>query len=144
MAKNIYVQLGNDVYELEKGQENLFSNGTLLKPKEGKAKYLAQCKAELRRHLINVVNNTGLMFAVIRSVAPSGMSRNISFFVHTQGVLGPGMQNISNLIATVLEWQCKDAAVLVKCCGMDMVHHTAECLSRVLYDGPDRIPTQTL
>ena len=140
MAKHIYVQVGNDVYELEKGQEDLFSSGTLLKPKEGKAKYLAQCKAQLRAYFIEVVSGNSVMFAIVRSVAPSGMSRRISFHVYA----GIGMVNISSLVAAVLEWKCEDCTVLVKGCGMDMVHHTAECLSRVLYDGPDRIPTQTL
>jgi hypothetical protein len=144
MAKHIYVQVRDDVYKLDKGQENLFSSGTLLKPKQGKVKYLAQCKAELRRYLMNVVDGTGLVFAVIRSVSASGMSRNVSFFVHTQKTLGPHLQNISELIADVLDWQCKDGAIVIKGCGMDMIHHTAESLSRVLYDNPDRIPTQTL
>lgn len=136
----IYVQVGTNVYELDKGQENLFSSGTVLKPKEGKAKYLAQCKADLRKYLIQVVSGNSVMFAIVRSVAPSGMSRMISFHVYC----GIGMQNISALVAAVLGWQHRDGAVVVKGCGMDMVHHTAESLSRVLYDGPDRIPTQTL
>lgn len=156
MAK-IYVQVGTDVYELDKGQEDLFSSGTVLKPKEGKAKYLAQCKAELRACFLNQASAAAmcgftsnsqmfdnLMFAVIRSVASSGMSRMISFHVHCSTSHGPTMKNISALVASVLGWKHRDGAVVVKGCGMDMVHHTAESLSRLLYDNPDRISTQTL
>lgn len=67
------------------------------------------------------------IYAIVRGVAKSGMSRRLSFFMIEDGEL----INITQVIAQVLdktlnehEWSFR-----VSGCGMDMIAHTLDCFA---------------
>ena len=79
------------------------------------------------------------IFAIVRYVAKSGMSRNISFFVMSKG----RMLNITNYVAEITDYKLKEThygewVITVKGVGMDMVQHIVQQVSYELFRDLDQ------
>lgn len=77
------------------------------------------------------------IYAIIRSVARSGMSRTIDLYVLDVGPEGkPFPRYVSNLFARARGWkQDKRGALKVSGCGMDMVFHVLYETAGVVHPG---------
>ena len=78
------------------------------------------------------------IFAIVRYIAKSGMSRNISFFVMSKG----RMLNITNYVAEITDYKLKetdygDWVIIVKGAGMDLVQHIVQHVSAELFKDLD-------
>jgi len=88
------------------------------------------------------------VYAVIRSVSRSGMSRRIDLYTIAAGYgtdRGPsseryGLAYLTGLASTVLGWSAdaRKGGLRVDGCGMDMCFHTVYNLSACLYGHEDR------
>lgn len=67
------------------------------------------------------------IYAIVRGVAKSGMSRRLSFFMVDDGAL----INITQVIAQVLDYKLnkREWSFRVGGCGMDMIAHTLDCFA---------------
>lgn len=70
------------------------------------------------------------IYAVVRGVSKSGMSRSLSFFMIEDGDL----RNITHVIAQALEKKLNDQkwSFRVSGCGMDMIAHTLDIFASKL------------
>lgn len=70
------------------------------------------------------------IYAIVRGVAKSGMSRRLSFFMIEDGDL----RNITQVIAQVLDKTLNEQewSFRVSGCGMDMIAHTLDCFASKL------------
>lgn len=73
------------------------------------------------------------VYSIVRSVARSGMSREISFmmFVGREPAQTPLPYYLSRLFALAIGWRMSKndrAAIVVHGCGMDMCFHTLDCV----------------
>lgn len=87
-----------------------------------------EAKAELR----TFIRPGDTIYTVVRTVARSNMSRDISLFVMQDGA----PRSISYLAAKAIGWKMSrgwHSAIKVHGCGMDMCFHTVYTLSRVLF-----------
>jgi hypothetical protein len=80
--------------------------------------------------------------AIVRDVSRSGMSRRISLLLlATEKDAAPTPMYITNLVARAIGWRVVNSngnwAIHVEGCGMDMVFHTVDVLSRTL--GPEYV-----
>ena len=99
--------------------------------------------------------NAPTVYAIIRSVAPSGMSRRIDFYTiakdhhdntYSEESHAPRMQFLTGYIAQVLGYRRdrdKDG-ILVKGCGMDMAFAVTYELSMLLYDNGYALKSEIL
>lgn len=74
------------------------------------------------------------IYTMVRRVARSGMSRDISLFVMQNGA----PRSITHLAAKAIGWKVSHGwhdSIKVHGCGMDMCFHTVYTLSRVLFPG---------
>jgi hypothetical protein len=112
---------------------------TRLSAAKGKELYRAQQADILEQDILKAVERDGdageiiseavTVYAVIRSVAASGMSRVIDFYV----MVNNQPQCISFNVGVVLGWKMhKDRGIIVSGCGMDMVYHTVDSVWRSL------------
>jgi hypothetical protein len=112
---------------------------TRLSAAKGKELYKAQQADILEQDILKAVERDGdageiidesvTVYAVIRSVAASGMSRVIDFYV----MVNNQPQCISFNVGVVLGWKMhKDRGIIVSGCGMDMVYHTVDSVWRSL------------
>ena len=75
---------------------------------------------------------------VVMSVARSGMSRRIRFFVADEGKVWDVTGYVARAIGEHGENAVNDDGLRVDGCGMDMVFHTVYRLSSVMFKGEDR------
>lgn len=77
------------------------------------------------------------IYAIVRGVARSGMSRRLSFFMVEDGAL----INITQVIAQCLGYTLNERewSFRVSGCGMDMIAHTLDCFASKL--GFENTPT---
>ena len=92
-------------------------------------KYSQERIDSAKDRLSKFVSKGDTIYAIIRSVAKSGMSRNIDFYVikDNQPIY------LSASIAITLGWPMKGDYVHVSGCGMDMAFHTVYSLSSRLF-----------
>lgn len=82
--------------------------------------------------LKELLGTTPKIYGNVVSVAKSGMSRKMSFYV----VSNNEILNIDYLISQVLDYKQdkQTGAIIKKGCGFDPLFHTVSDLSKVLYD----------
>lgn len=97
---------------------------TKLSNAEGKRKYRAQAIKDL----LAILKPGQEVSTIVRTVAPSGMSRTISLYIVDYGHI----KGIDYTVALALDWPLTDNGIRVTGCGMDMAWHTVETLSRTL------------
>lgn len=70
------------------------------------------------------------IYAIVRGVSRSGMSRRLSFFMIMDGEL----RNITHVVAQCIGHTLNEheLSFRVSGCGMDMIAHTLECLASKL------------
>ena len=91
-------------------------------------------KQESIAWLLSVIKPGDKIYGLVRHVAPSGMSRHISFFILLDG----GIKDISWHMARVLDYkQAQSGALKVSGCGMDMVYHCIYSLGSILFGQGD-------
>lgn len=85
-----------------------------------------------REYLADILKSGDTIFTVIRSVAPSGMSRTMSLYL----VKDNNLMNITYYAAHALEWRLVEVngsrVMRVGGCGMDMGFHAVYTLSSVI------------
>jgi len=102
-------------------------------------KYTKTDKEIAHNNLTRIINGTRdkRLYAIVRSVSKSGMSRRISFLALSEqppalADHSPDLFNVSWSVAVLLGWSLKEDSIVVKGCGMDMGFHTLYELSRVV------------
>lgn len=116
---------------------------------ESKAAQARRSKAEAADMLRRYLQPGSVVYATVRTVSRSGMSRRIDLYA-IAGPVGdfhhgkPFLARLSGFAARVLGWPCNDNGVRVDGCGMDMRFHLVECLSRTLFGHPERQADGTL
>lgn len=70
------------------------------------------------------------IYAIVRGIARSGMSRRLSFFMIEDGEL----INITHVIAQALDYKLdnREWSIRVNGCGMDMIAHALSCFASKL------------
>jgi hypothetical protein len=115
--------------------------GTITKTQQKKLDY----EYAKERLLTYYINEGDTIYTVLRSVAPSGMSRTMSLKVATdKGVI----QDLTYYASIVLDYPLVEVngsrAIRVGGCGMDMGFHVVYSLARVLfrdkYEGQPEAP----
>lgn len=109
---------------------------------ESKAARLRREKAEAVAYLRDILAPGATVYATVRTVSRSGMSRRIDLYT----ICGdspadggkPWLACFSGMAARALGWPCNDHGVRVDGCGMDMRFHLVDCLSRTLFGHPER------
>ena len=103
--------------------------GTITKTQQKKLDY-DYAKEQLLTHY---VNEGDTIYTVLRSVAPSGMSRTMSLKVAKNGKI----QDLTYYASVVLDYPLVEVngsrALRVGGCGMDMGFHVVYSLARVLF-----------
>lgn len=110
---------------------------------ESKAARLRREKAEAVAYLLKILSPGATVYATVRTVSRSGMSRRIDLYT----ICGdspadggrPWLACCSGMAARVLGLPCDDNGVRVDGCGMDMRFHLVDCLSHALF-GHERKP----
>lgn len=99
-------------------------------PHEDRAEALEQ----LRKHMLRVISSTprgskALIYACIKHVARSGMSRRMDFYL-----VGSDRRlvRVSWELSRILGWPLSDRGLRVDGCGMDMGFHTISCAMAAL------------
>jgi hypothetical protein len=90
-----------------------------------------EAKAEAVEQLRKFCPAGTTIFAILRSVSRSGMSRQIDFYA-----FGPDGDRtyLTGYIASILRWpRAKSGALKVSGCGMDMAFHTVNSLSYAVH-----------
>lgn len=93
-----------------------------------------QCAAELRP----LFRPSKTVYAIIRKVSASGMTRYIDFYAYRKGRLEP----LTYRMSVCLGWRLHDKGLVVGGCGMDMVFHTVDTLCRTI--GLKKLPQYTI
>lgn len=110
---------------------------------ESKAAQKRREKAEAVAYLRDILAPGATVYATVRTVSRSGMSRRIDLYTiaadENRDGGRPWLAYLSRLAAAVLGWPCNDNGVRVDGCGMDMRHHLVEALSFALF-GYERKP----
>ena len=112
--------------------------------KEAKAAQARREKQESLAYLREILAPGSHVYATVRTVARSGMSRRIDLYAIRPGTPRhrdghPWLARLSFHAAAVLGWPVNDDGVRVDGGGMDMRHHLVEALSFALF-GHDRGP----
>jgi hypothetical protein len=83
-----------------------------------------------KENLLRLLKPTTQVYAIVKRVAASGMSRRITILVST----GTEIRNISGYVSTLLglRWN-DDGSVTIRGAGMDMGFHIVYSMSRVLW-----------
>lgn len=110
---------------------------------ESKAARLRREKTEAVAYLRDILAPGATVYATVRTVSRSGMSRRIDLYT----ICGdspadggkPWLARLSGFAARALGWPCNDDGVRVDGCGMDMRFHLVDCLSHALF-GYERKP----
>lgn len=101
-------------------------------------------QAQALEQLSNIFNSTpwdDSVYAVLRHVSSSGMSRNIDFYV----IRDNQPRYITGLIAQALDYKLsKNGGLTVGGCGMDMGFHVIYTLSSMLYKSDGSIGSYKL
>lgn len=112
-------------------------------PKESKAAQARRSKAEAADMLRRYLQPGSVVYATVRTVSRSGMSRRIDLYTIATDADRDGgrpwLAYLSGLAGAVLGWPVNDDGVRVDGCGMDMRHHVVECLSFAIF-GYERKP----
>lgn len=116
---------------------------------ETKAARLRREKAEAVAYLREILAPGSHVYATVRTVSRSGMSRRIDLYAIRPGEPRyrdgqPWLARLSGFAARVLDLPCNDNGVRVDGCGMDMRWHLVDCLSRTLFGHPERQADGTL
>lgn len=94
--------------------------------KDGKAKYIQQCKEEL----LKLVKPGQTINTLVRSVSASGMSRRISLYI----VDGSEIRNIDHWVSIITGYKhSNNGGLIVGGCGMDMCFHLVHTLGACLW-----------
>lgn len=138
MAKMVYFRTpDNYVYEIE--ASNILATDwatkyTKLSPSEGKAAYRQQSVDRLKSliqrasaFLISLDISEATILSVVRSVAKSGMTRHIDFFLIVDGQLLCITGDISAVLGIRI---AKTGGLFVQGCGMDMAYHIVDSVQR--------------
>jgi len=143
MAKMIYFRTpDNYIYEIETGNilaEDWLTKYTKLSQSEGKAAYRQQSVMSLQRLIerasavINSEDSAPTVFSVVRSVAKSGMTRHIDFFLIVDGDLRCITGDISAVLGIRI---AKTGGLFVQGCGMDMAYHVIDSVQRSIPELP--------
>ena len=107
----------------ENETQNMVQSGKGETRKQIEAREHMEACAELRR--LFPIGST--VYCVLRSVARSGMSREISFFTSDE------VRCVDWLICRALDRRIGKSGVKVSGCGMDMGFHVVYNMSRVIY-----------
>ena len=116
---------------------------------ESKAAQLRRRKEEAAELLRRYLRPGSVVYATVRTVSRSGMSRRIDLYA-IAGPVGefhpgkPFLARLSGFAGRVIGWPCNDHGVKVDGCGMDMRWHLVDCLSRTLFGHPERSPEGTM
>lgn len=110
---------------------------------ESKAAQLRRSKAEAAELLRRYLQPGSAVYATVRTVSRSGMSRRIDLYAIAGPVAQfhngqPFLARLSGFAARALGWPCNDHGVKVDGCGMDMRWHLVDCLSRTMFGHPER------
>lgn len=97
---------------------------------EGKRLLQLQCAKELRP----LFRPSKKVYAIIRKVSASGMTRHIDFYAYNKGRMEP----LTYRMAVCLGWRYYKGNLVISGCGMDMVFHTVDSLCRTI--GLKKIP----
>lgn len=137
MAKMVYFRTpDNYVYEVEASNflaKDWATKYTKLSPSEGKAAYRQQSVDQLKSliHQVSAVlkpdNSDPTVFSVVRSVAKSGMTRHIDFFLIVDGDLRCITADISAVLGIRM---AKTGGLFVQGCGRDMAYHIIDSVQR--------------
>jgi hypothetical protein len=99
-----------------------------------RAKGKAMRKEYCKRELLSMLKPGDTVYCILRSVSRSGMQRQISLCVATDG-----MRNIDSLAADLMGYPV-DKGIKVTGCGMDMGFHLVYNLGRCLF--PEGFPVE--
>lgn len=137
MAKMVYYRTpDNYVYEIESTgilAKDWATKYTKLSPSEGKAAYRQQSVDRLKSLIqqasavLKPDNSDPTVFSVVRSVAKSGMTRHIDFFLIVDGQLLCITGDISAVLGIRI---AKTGGLFVQGCGMDMAYHIVDSVQR--------------
>ena len=116
---------------------------------ETKAAQARRSKAEAADTMRRYLQPGSVVYATVRTVSRSGMSRRIDLYAIAPPVDGfghgqPWLARLSGFAARALGWPCNDNGVKVDGCGMDMRFHLVDSLSRTLFGHPERQADGTL
>ena len=92
-------------------------------------------KQEAEARLKELIQPGDTIYWVVRSVAPSGMSRRIDFYLIKDSHLLFLTTSIADLLGyrySIDDWRCKKG-MLVRGCGMDMIFSVVYDLSMSLF-----------
>jgi hypothetical protein len=93
---------------------------------EGEKARKEYCREELHK----LLKPGDSVYAIVRHVSSSGMSRRISLYVVTDN----RPRNIDELAADAIGYRTSDkGGIVVGGCGMDMAFHLVYCLGRALF-----------
>lgn len=96
-------------------------------------------KAEAIAILQEILPPGSVVYAIIRSVARSGMSRTMDLYAMEKGEAGPHLRYLTGYVSRVLGLsRDKEGAARIHGCGMDMVFATVHDLSYALHGREDR------
>lgn len=115
-----YYEIDNRIYLLH----TPILGSSKLSNAEGKRKYRAQAIADLQ----TILKPGQEVSAIVRKVAPSGMSRTISLYIVDYG----SIKCIDYTAALALDWPDANPGIRVTGCGMDMCFHTVYTLGHTL------------
>lgn len=101
---------------------------------EGKHLLQLQVAKELRP----LFRPSKTIYAIIRKVSASGMTRYIDFYTYRKG----HMERLTYRMSVCLGWRLHDKGLVVSGCGMDMVFATVDSLCRTV--GLKKIPNYTI
>lgn len=116
---------------------------------ESKAAQARRSKAEAADMLRRYLQAGSVVYATVRTVSRSGLSRRIDLYT-IAGPVGdfhygkPFLARLSGFAARALGLPCDDNGVRVDGCGMDMRFHLVDLLSRTLFGHPERQADGTL
>ena len=105
---------------------------------ESKAAQKRRKKADAVAYLREILAPGSHVYATVRTVSRSGMSRRIDLYAIRPGTPQyrdghPWLARLSYYAAAALGWPCNDDGVRVDGCGMDMRFHLVYCLSQALF-----------
>lgn len=105
---------------------------------ESKAARLRREKAEAVAYLRDILAPGATVYATVRTVSRSGMSRRIDLYAVRPGTPRyrdghPWLARLSYYAAAAIGWPCNDNGVRVDGCGMDMRFHLVDCLSYAIF-----------
>lgn len=123
-----------DGYVFETDHPEYHKNAEKLPKAEGKRLLQVQTAKELRP----LFRPSKTVYAVIRKVSASGMTRYIDFYAYRKG----RMERLTYRMSVCLGWRLHDKGLVVGGCGMDMVFATVDSTCRTI--GLKKLPNYTI